>query len=1034
MSNNSFKLALLRSTMIAGLAFAAAPALAQDAVADQDAAQNTQPGDTADDLGNTGQNTPQGVTPQEGAPAEEASTGEIVVTGTLIRNPNLESTAPVTVVGEDEIDLQQASVAEELLRELPGVVPSVGSAVNNGNGGASFVNLRGLGSNRNIVLIDGVRLVPAELQGRFDLNNIPVALVERVDVLTGGASTTYGADAVSGVVNFITRSDFAGLDVNAANTITERGDGNIFRIDATIGANFEDGRGNVVFSVGYQQADAVFQGARRVSVNQIDSFTGGIGGSGTSFPTRFTGVNPTRGDNANGTRQINEAFTAFNTTAAFTPFNFNPFNVFQTPFERYNIYGAGSYEVADGIEVYARGLFSKNTVSTVIAPSGAFNLPVDINLNNPFLTPAVRNAFCAADTNPATGAYTPRFDQATCDAAAVATGPTDPRYRTVTSGLFRRAVEAGPRISDFDTTIFDQRVGIRGDITDNLQFDVFGAYGESENTQTQQGYFLNSRVRQSLLVNNVGGVPTCQDPSNGCVPANFFGAISPEAVDFLTEDSTSATEITQALARGVISGDFGFASPFAEDDDVIGFAVGTEFREQNARISSDTLSQSGDLGGAGGAAPNVEGGFKVYEAFAELIAPLVTDKPFFENLQLEAGIRYSDYKIDAPGNPSFSTTTYKVGGRYEPGGGLQFRGFYARAVRAPNINELFSPVNTTLTNLADDPCASLNDAGQRIRQAPTGTLRDVCLAQGATQLTIGAIPQPVSGQANSTGGGNLGVGPEKSNSYTLGAVFQPEFIRNLAITVDYYNIKVSGAITNPAPGDVIDACFAGSNLSPTNPACLAIRRNPLDGGLSGDPSTTPGLPITFSNLGRLKTDGVDLVISYRTEFSDDLGYSVSFQGNYTASSEFQATPSAINRDCVGLYSSNCGSIQPKYQWSLRNTLSFNDTDLSLLWRHIDDVRYEDAATAPAFTGAVPAVGTGTFNFNRIPDYDFFDLAARFEANENFTFTFLIENLLDKGPPLVGNNIGSTAFNSGNTYPSTYDTLGRTYTASARIRF
>src|SRR5262245_53588326 len=236
--------ALLGSVAVAALGLAG-PAFAQDM---QQSAQGMAPADTAQpaDAAQAADNT---------QPAEEASQGEdIVVTGTLIRNPNLESSTPVNVTTSDAIELKQSNVAEEVLRELPGIVPSVGSAVNNGNGGASFVDLRGLGPNRNIVLLDGNRLTPSGLTGIFDLNNIPLALVERVDSLTGAAVTTYGADAITGVVNFITSKDFAGVEVNASEQITEQGDGNFMRADLTIGANFDDGRGNAVLSVGYQES------------------------------------------------------------------------------------------------------------------------------------------------------------------------------------------------------------------------------------------------------------------------------------------------------------------------------------------------------------------------------------------------------------------------------------------------------------------------------------------------------------------------------------------------------------------------------------------------------------------------------------------------------------------------------------------------------------------------------------------------------------------------------------------------------------
>nr|WP_295375316.1 TonB-dependent receptor plug domain-containing protein [uncultured Sphingosinicella sp.] len=418
---NSFRKSLLATTFITGVSLLAVPALAQDTSVDpQDAERQT---------GRTTQESVQQDAAQEGREGEE-----IVVTGTLIRNPNLSRASPVNVTTADEVELLQANLAEEVLREIPGVVPSIGSAVNNGNGGASYVNLRGLGSNRNVVLLDSTRIVPADLLGRVDLNNIPLALVERVDVLTGGASTTYGADAIGGVVNFITKRNFAGIDVSASEQITERGDGNVFRVDMVVGANFEDGRGNAVFGIGYQEADAVFQGGRDVSLTTIETFGGTALGSGTSVPSRFSGARNAAGTANLGTSQIDPATGGIVPT--FATFNFNPFNVFQTPFERFNMYGAANYEVAEGIEFFTRGLFSKNTVDTIIAPSGAFGIGVNISLNNPFLPAAARSQFCAFDVNPSATVYTPRFTAAECAAAATAAGPGDPNYREIGTGGF----------------------------------------------------------------------------------------------------------------------------------------------------------------------------------------------------------------------------------------------------------------------------------------------------------------------------------------------------------------------------------------------------------------------------------------------------------------------------------------------------------------------------------------------------------------------------------------------------------------------
>jgi outer membrane receptor protein involved in Fe transport len=1034
--------------------------------------------------------------------AEEGATteSEIVVTGTLIRNPNLEQSTPVNVTTSDTIELKQSNTAEEVLRELPGVVANIGSAVNNGNGGASYVDLRGLGSIRNIVLLNGNRVAPSDVNGRVDLNNIPLALIERVDALTGAAVTTYGADAITGVVNFVTKRDFAGFEMTASEQITEQGDGNVFRVDATIGANFDDGRGNAVLSIGYQQADPVYQGARPFSDNTLDSYSNTFVGSGTSVPSRFSGTRPLLangtpnttpesifvGRNPDGTpiyaanpggaanggvRQVNAAGQAVGT---FATYNFNPFNIFQTPFERFNIYGQANYEVSDSVEVYARGMFSKQTVSTIIAPSGSFGGTVPINLNNPFLPASLRNQLCAFDVNSRPDIYTPRFSTAECAAAATATGRSDPNYReiglnsvlvpfdvnndgVVAAGegyqsnpgvtLNRRTPEVGPRVSDYQTTFFDYRVGARGGITDSIDWNIEGAYGESENIQTIKGYTLQSRFREASLTND--GV-TCQSGNADCVPVNLFGpegSITPAAASYLSANSSTTNRTSLAQARAIISGDLGFASPGAVQP--IGFAVGGEYRKYKAQQSSDLLAQTpGELGGAGGAAPPIDGGYDVYEAYAEIVAPLIEDKPFFESLTLEAGIRYSDYSIQ--GASGYNTTTWKAGGSWEPGAGVKFRGNYSRAVRAPNIGELFTPQTVGLTNLGIDPCSGSQPVGN-------ANLRAVCIAQGAPVGSIGSITNPTAAQANITVGGNLNLQPEKADTWTLGVVWQPDFLPRFNLSLDYYNIKINDVLGTPLPGDIINACFDGLDASSaTDPACTSIRRNPLTGGLDGDPATTGGLFGTTNNQGRLFTDGVDLLMNYNA----DLGFASldwSFVGNWTRSSKFKANaadPAGLNRECVGYYSVNCsftGSIQPELQFSNRFTLGLDKVDVSLLWRWIDGVSFEpaqlqDDIDAAVAAGTNPATGcpdpTGTDpngcvvdpQFRKIKAKHYFDLTTRFNVTENLVFTLTVQNLLDQKPPIVGNTIGSTTYNSGNTFPSTYDALGRRYAASVKLKF
>lgn len=333
-----------------------------------------------------------------------------------------------------------------------------------------------------------------------------------------------------------------------------------------------------------------------------------------------------------------------------------------------------------------------------------------------------------------------------------------------------------------------------------------------------------------------------------------------------------------------------------------------------------------------------------------------------------------------------------------------------------------------LTNLTTEPC---------VGAAPLSNpnLAAVCIAQGAPAATIGSIAPPNSGQATLTGGGNPNVKPETSNSYTLGLVLPPTFLPGFTASVDYYNIKVRGAITTPTPDDAINLCFANlTAASATDPNCTNIGRNPGTGQLSGSPTTTFGLPLNLSNQGKLATDGADVILNY----GRDIGFAklgLSFNGNYTAHAKFQATAVSVNRDCVGFYSVNCLSIQPKYQWNLRTTLGFEAFDVSLLWRHISSTKFEPLA-GTRFSGTLTGgdLNGQTANFNKIKAYDWFDLSGRVSVLTNFELTLAVQNLLDRKPTVVGNTIGNAAFNSGNTYPSTYDSLGRRYAIGARVKF
>ena len=963
---------------------------------------------------------------EDGACTPVAPTEAIVVTGSRISNPNLELASPVSVVSSDELELAQTNVAEEFLRELPSAVPSVGSAVNNGNGGASFVNLRGIGSVRNLVLLDGRRFTPADTTGRVDLNNIPLAVIERTEVLTGGATTTYGADAIGGVVNFITKRDFEGLEATASQQITEEGDGNVFRTDVTIGANFDDGRGNAVLSLGYQEQDAVFQGDRDFSLFNIGSFSGEPSGSSNAIPAVIVGPTP------QGFGQIAPDGIGYRDGDFYAPFNFNPFNIFLTPFERYNLYSSARYEVADDIEVFAQGVFSRQTVSTIIAPGGSFFNTYQLNLNNPFIPQALADAYCAGLGLTAAECAA---GQNTQFGPTLPDGTANPDYVEFGTQVRRRTPEAGSRTSDFTTTLFNFVAGVRGNLTDTVNWEVSGTYGESEQIQRQGGFARFDRLQQSLLaIPGDGTGPVCIDQSGGCAPINLFGALgnlgTQEAIDYvfnLTQQVITAASLTQVQA--LIDGDLGFGFT----DTPVAFAVGAEYRKYTASQLSDEASKTpGAVVGGGGAAPDIDGQYDVKDVFGELVIPLIEDG-FVRDLTLELGARYSDYSI------SGGEFTWKAGGTFSPIDEITFRGNYQRSSRAPNIGELFTPVVTGLGNLANDPCAGAAPVNN-------AALRATCISQivrgGATPAQaagiIGRILNPAAGQVNITTGGNLNLGVENATTWTVGAIIEP--IYNLSLTVDYFNIKIEDAISAPTVGDINSGCYDAP--SPDNFFCQLISRSAFNGGLDGSPNEVQGFILNQTNAGTIKTDGIDVSLRYRTDLTDTIGFRFATDGTWTNKNEFEAFPGTGFRDCVGYYSINCGSIQPEFVFNTRATFSFDDiVDVSLLWRYLDGVEFEPrqrAIDGDAFIGTLPE-GTGPVagqevDFNTIEAENYFDLSARFSATENIDFVFTVTNLFDNKPTIVGSDIGSTSFNSGNVYPSTYDALGRRYAAAVKLRF
>lgn len=992
-------------------------------------------------------------TSPDAAQAKTEADPDIVVTGSRISRPDLETASPVSVIGQQEITLRQPSTAEELLRDLPAVRPALGPGVNNGSDGSATINLRGIGDNRTLVLLDGRRIVPFGLDGLTDTNVIPVALVERVDIVTGGASTVYGADAVAGVVNFITRRNFSGVDASAQYRIAERGDAARLNTSLTIGANFADDRGNAVLGIGYTKADPLLHSQRSISSVPISSVTGLFQGATTAQVTVF--ASPTNGQlglatGANLGAVVNPVTGLLQTATPADTYNTNNGTYFQTPLDRINVYGSAHYKITDGIEAYATGFYNRSEVRLQLASSGTFGNTYQLALNNPYLPAGIRNQLCTARN----------ISAANCAiAAAVQGGPGTPGYIETPVIAQRRFTEYGPRGNPITSQVFQIEGGLRGNITPTLKYDISGQYGETSQEQIRENWGSFSKVQQALRAyRTTSGTLRCADTTNNCVPLNLFGpngSITADQLAFIDLDAIILRKTKLGVITGSISGDlFGLKSPLGETP--IGFAIGGEYRKISASTQPDAASQiQGEVLGTGARTPPDSGKYDVKEAFAELIVPLIENKPFFYKLTAEGGIRYSDYSTTG------SSTTWKAGGGYEPIRGFKFRGMYQVAVRSPNIQELFQSPVQGLGNLTVDPCQGA---------IANASLRALCAqTAGPASGAVGSIPAPTSGQINVTTSGNAALQVERARTYTLGAIISPpDLLPGFSFTVDYFNIRVKDAITQPAQADILNGCYSAA-LNPTftfNAFCALIGRNPLTGSLNGA-GETPGVILTSSNLGVIETAGIDFGVNQRVRLqdlgiNDDGAVSMGFNATWLDYYHFQATPNAINRDCTGYYSaSGCTNPRAEWKWNGRLTYSRKTFDVSLLWTHISSVSLEpylatrlagDVAQPggpnPTLTYGNPPVNyvlngvaytnvpTGGVQpaYRRIPAYNYLDLAFRVMPTDNIELSLTVDNLLDKQPPLVGSGVGGTSFNSGNTFPTLYDPIGRSFTMGARLKF
>ncbi|WP_312126144.1 TonB-dependent receptor domain-containing protein [Brevundimonas sp.] len=957
------------------------------------------------------------VTPAVAQTAEQETTEvqSIVVTGSRIRQPGYEASSPISSVGAEEISFKQPAAVEELVKELPASVPAVGTGTNNGSGGGATVNLRGLGSNRTLVLINGRRVVPFNMSGVVDTNVIPVALVDRIDVVSGGASAVYGADAVAGVVNFVLKNNFEGIELATSYGLSEENDAIRRKVDLTLGGNFAEDRGNAVVSFGYTKTDPLYQADRPWGLVARDSKTGNPLGSGTSVPGRF-GTNPVAGGIAlPRNAELNPATgaligaddPAYNSAG----YNYNPFNFYQTPLKRYQVNALGSYRINSAAEVYSQVMFVNSEVRTALAPSGTFANTYDVPIGNPFIPDAMRQQLCDARG----------ISAATCVPGAA--GNT-----IVPLMVNRRFSEWGDRQSSFENNTFQITAGVRGDINENWNYDVYASHGETEMLSNRISWGSLSKLRNAL---NTVSATECLAPGAttaiaGCVPMNVFGpegSISQEALNYIDLSSMVKTTVVQDVASASVSASLPeqFASPWA--DRPIAAAFGVEWRRSSAGVSSDAPAQlNGEVLGTGAPSPDSFGEFEMREAFGELSVPVIANMPFAHSVNLELGYRYTEFEAGGTKNDYGS---YKFGGDWSPIEDLRIRAMSQRATRSPNISELFSPEVTGLGNAAIDPCQ-----GNLINAAEAntaGTLSNLCRLTGVMPGAIGYVAEPNSGQVNTLTGGNLALGPEEADTITVGAVWQPAFVPSLRLSLDYYDIKLDKTISRNSIADVIEGCYS-ADLNPGltfNEFCSQIFRNTANGSLNG--VEAKGIARPSANLGQERVSGFDVAANYRVNL-DDYGFEnagridLSMNGNYVTRNDSQPTPNALNRDCVGYYSTSCGEPRMKYRLNSRATWSKDDYTVSLAWRHLADVEVE------------PISGTWYAPYAKIGSYNYFDLSGRWNITDTVQVTATVANLFDEAPPEVGSSIGSTSTNNGNTFPQTYDVVGRYYTFGLRLRF
>ncbi|MDB5695281.1 MAG: TonB-dependent Receptor Plug Domain [Sphingomonas bacterium] len=953
------------------------------------------------------------------ADATDAAT-DVVVTGSRIQRTDLTSASPIAVVSAEEFALSGAVNVEQVLNTLPQVLPGTTGFSNNPGSGAATLNLRNLGPTRTLVLVNGRRWMFYDTNQIVDLNTIPQFLISGVDVVTGGASAVYGSDAVAGVVNFRLRNNLSGIEAGTTYAITERGDARRYSADLAIGANLPDGRGNVTAFANYTRRSSVFAGARQFS--QTAAGGGCIVPGSTADGTRLGTPLPSGIALATCAARNGEVglvpqgsptgpiatFGVGTDTFIFNPagggsrtfqdpgdlYNFNPVNYLQLPQERYLLGGYGNYKVTDGVEFYTELSYVNSQVSTELAPTPT-GVTANLQIASPFFNAQTRTLLTQQDLTDAT-----------------------PGNGSATTNVSYRFLSAGSRNQEQTRQAFRVLGGVRGDLAEKLRYDAFYSYARTTNQQIQRGNVSRSRYVAALQTDfDATGALRCSDAAAraaGCVPINVFGSglASQQAVSYV---SVNSTNLEQSELKNAVASISGSLFNFGMGADDVAFAFGGEYRQMRSRYIPDTFLSSGDVLGFNAGQPT-SGGYDVKEVFGELRVPLMRDG-FLYAVELNGAARYSDYSLAAVGG----SWTYTGGAEIAPIRDVRFRGQYSRAVRAPNVADLFSGNRTDFPG-AIDPCSDRGSVASR-----TDALRNFCVAQGVPAANVFTrLVQPAA-QIQADVGGNPNVGEETSDTYTVGAVISPSFIPRLNVTVDYYNIKVEDTIGVLAGGlaSALSLCYQ-TIRDAANPICSVFTGRRSAQGALGQTAGGSNPQFLSANVGTFKNSGIDVQVDYNLPLADGR-LSFFYLGTYL--DKFRTIPISAIPQRENILEGTFGS--PRYRHTTRVTYQKGGAQLSLRWRY--EGKSKNSLIDNVFSGTT-RVGTSEalLATPRLEAFNYFDLTAGVDVSDALTFNIGVLNLLDKKPPIIGQAPDGAEQN--NTLPSFYDVLGRDFFVSARLRF